>query len=70
MTIFSVVELGMVGQLIYKEKTTDLSIWLSWQFLMIGLLHSMETEPSDSHNAFVSQQIQQKLYEITVDGHK
>lgn len=30
----------------------------------------METEPSDSHNAFISQQIQQKLYEITVDGHK
>lgn len=39
-TIFSDV-LGMVGQLKHKEKTKDLSTWLSCQFLMIWLLHSM-----------------------------
>lgn len=69
-TVFSADKLGMVGQLKYKEKTKDLSTWLSWQFLMIQLLHSMEMEPSDSNYAFISHQIQQKLNEITVYGHK
>lgn len=34
-------ELDMVGQLKHKEKTKDLSTWLSWHFLTIWLLHSM-----------------------------